>query len=111
MCDPISLGSLAVGAAGNAISGYERSQSAAAEINARNAATQAELERSRKYGQQTQASFDKSVDIYNPGAQAQGLASSQSQIGDVLTTKTNGGSISGASATARGTGPIRHGGG
>ena len=72
MCDPISLGSLAVGAAGNAISGYERSQSAAAEINARNAATQAELERSRKYGQQTQASFDKSVDIYNPGAQAQG---------------------------------------
>lgn len=85
MCDPISLGSLAVGAAGQAVSGYENSQSQAAQINARNAATQAELARSKQYGAQSRAGFDKSVDIYSPGNQATNLAGAQSTIGDTLT--------------------------
>jgi hypothetical protein len=95
MCDPISLGSLAVGAAGSAINGYEASQNAAAQINARNAATQQEMERQKAYGEKTRGDFNKSLDIYSPGAQTQGLSDAQSTFGDVLTrnTPTNVGSI------------------
>jgi hypothetical protein len=85
MCDPISMGSLAVGAAGQALSGYENAQNQAAQINARNAATQAELARQKQYGEQSRASFDKSVGVYAPGAQDSNLAGSQASIGDALT--------------------------
>lgn len=100
MCDPVSIGSLAVGAAGSALNGYEQSQNAAAQINARNAATQAELQRQKGYGAQTQADFQKSLDVYAPGAQTQGLADSQGTVGDVLTRNTpaNVGSITTAGA-------------
>lgn len=100
MCDPISLGSLALGAAGSALNGYEASQSAAAQINARNAATQQELARQKVYGQEARTDFNKSTDIYAPGAQTQGLADSQNTVGDVLTrnTPTDVGSITTANA-------------
>lgn len=95
MCDPVSLGSLAVGAAGSAINGYEASQNAAAQINARNAATKQELERQKGYGAQTQADFQKSLDVYAPGAQTTGLSDAQGGVADVLTRNapTNVGSI------------------
>lgn len=91
---------MAVGALGSAVNGYESSQNAAAQINARNAATRAELQRQKGYGAQTQADFNKSLDIYAPGAQAQGLADSQGSVGDVLArnTPTNVGSITTAGA-------------
>lgn len=102
MCDPISLGSLAVGAAGQALSGYENSQNQADVINARNAATQAELARSKQYGAQSRQSFDNSVNIYSPGNQATNLAGAQSTIGDTLTgnapTAANVGTITTSSA-------------
>lgn len=95
MCDPISIGSMAVGAIGSAVNGYEASQNAAAQINARNAATQAELERQKGYGARTREGFDKSLDVYSPQAQTQGLSDAQTSFGDVLTrnTPTNVGSI------------------
>lgn len=100
MCDPISIGSMAVGALGSAISGYEASENQAAQINARNGATQAEMERQRAYGGRTRESFDSSMKVYEPDAQRRGLADAQTSVGETLTRNapTDVGSITTAGA-------------
>lgn len=85
MCDPVSA--LAIGAqgVGSLISGNEANANARSQQDARNAATQAELARSKVYGEKSRGEFDKSMDLYAPGAQEASRAAATSDIGDVLT--------------------------
>jgi hypothetical protein len=102
MCEPVTLGSLALSAAGSAVNGYERNRSANAMQNARNAATTQELERQRGYGDRSRAEFDRSLNVFDPTAQAQGLQTAQSSIGDILASNapTDVGSITTSTAPA-----------
>lgn len=84
MCDPISIGSLALGAIGSGISAYERNKTNSSMIKARNAATLAELQRQREYNARTQAEFGKSMDLFNPNNQAERLTTEQNNVADLF---------------------------
>lgn len=88
MCDPVTLGTAAVGAAGSLISANEANSNAESVANARNAATRAELERQKAYGAQARGEFDKSLDLFGPGAQTASLGKAQSDIGSLLHSNT-----------------------
>lgn len=85
MCDPVSIGALALSAAGSAIQGREQNANQRRAIEARNAVTQQELERQRAYGDQTRSEFDKSLNLYDPSAISGGLTTAQGGITDALT--------------------------
>lgn len=87
MCDPVTLGSAAVGAAGSLISANEAQSSARAQADARNRATMAEVERQKAYGEQSRGEFDKSMTAFAPGAQEASRAAATSGIGDILTNQ------------------------
>lgn len=113
MCDPVTLGSAAVGAAGSLISSNEAQSSARAQADARNRATMAEVERQKAYGDQSRGEFDKSMTAFAPGAQDTSRAAATSGIGDILTgqaptaaqvggiTTANAPAVVGATETAR----------
>lgn len=86
MCDPISatITAAALSAGGSAINGYERNQSQNDMVNARNAATQREMERQKVFQGQTQQMFDQSVGNFAPGAQAKSLADQQGGVAQAL---------------------------
>lgn len=77
MCDPVSIGALALGAAGSAINGMESSNTANAMVGARNRATQQELGRQKAYGTESRGVFDTAMGGFTPEAQTNRLASSQ----------------------------------
>lgn len=84
MCDPLTGLALGASAAGGLISGNEANANAKRQQDARNAATMAELERQKKYGEQSRGQFDQSMNLYAPGAQDASLAKSQSDVGSIL---------------------------
>lgn len=84
MCDPISAMAVAAGAAGSGINAYETNRTQKAMTNARNAATQAELERQRAYQAQSGAEFDKAVGNFSAENQAQRLTNEQARVGDAF---------------------------
>lgn len=104
MCDPVSIGLAGLSAAGSLVSTNEANSNAKGMQDARNAATMAELERQKGYGAQARGEFDKSLDLFGPGAQAASLGKAQSDIGSVLTSNTptaaNVGTITTANAPA-----------
>lgn len=77
MCDPVTLGSLAVGAAGSIYKGQEAADTQNNMISARNAATQQELERSRAFGAESRGEFGKSLNVFDPAGQGARLAGNQ----------------------------------
>lgn len=102
MCDPVTIGAAAVGAAGSMISASEANSNQSRMINARNAATQAELQRQREFQAKSSGEFNKSLEAFNPQAQADQLAQAQTSAATALTnnapTAANVGSITTASA-------------
>ncbi|MBO4228010.1 hypothetical protein [Bradyrhizobium neotropicale] len=84
MCDPLTGAALAASAGGSLINGMEANDNANRVAAARNAATLAELQRQRVYGDQARGEFDKSMDLYAPGAQAASLAKAQGDIGSII---------------------------
>jgi len=77
MCDPVTIGAMALGTAGSIYKGKEAADTQNAMIGARNAATQQELERSKKYSAESQGEFDKSLNIFDPQNQATRLQTNQ----------------------------------
>lgn len=77
MCDPISIGSVALGAIGAGVNAYESNQTQHSMINARNAATMAELDRQRGYQAKSQKLFDESLNNFTPETQAKSLTDAQ----------------------------------
>lgn len=104
MCDPLTIASTAASVGGSLIQGNEAANNAAAVINARNAATQAEMKRQKGYGDQTRALFDTSVGNFSPENQTAQLESSQNNARDLIggnaPTATQVGSISSGNAPA-----------
>lgn len=89
MCDPVTAGlSLGANAAGSLLSANEANANAKAVAEARNRATLAELERQKVYGTQARGEFDKSLDLFGPGAQEASLAKAQSDVGSILASNT-----------------------
>jgi hypothetical protein len=89
MCDPVTAGlSFGANAAGSLLSAKEANDNARAVTEARNRATLAELERQKVYGAQARGEFDKSLDLFGPGAQEASLAKAQSDIGSLLKGNT-----------------------
>jgi len=89
MCDPVTAGlSLGASAAGSVLNAQEANENARNVANARNQATLAELERQKAYGAQARGEFDKSLDLFGPGAQEASLAKAQSDIGSLLHSNT-----------------------
>lgn len=89
MCDPVTAGlGLAASAGGSLLNANEANQNAQNVANARNAATQAELQRQKAYGAQARGEFDKSLDLFGPGAQPASLAKAQGDIGSLLAGNT-----------------------
>lgn len=85
MCDPMTAAGIAASAGGALISGNEANANARRAQEARNAATQAELARSKVYGEKSRGEFDKSMGLYAPGAQEASRAAATDNIGSVLT--------------------------
>jgi hypothetical protein len=81
MCDPLTILGLGLGAAGQVVSGSENAANTKRMINARNAATTAEVARQHGYQGQTGAIFDTSVGGFAPDAQAARLAGGQTDAG------------------------------
>lgn len=78
MClDPASLISLGLGAAGQAISGSEAAANNKRMVEARNAATQAELDRQHAFQDQSTGVFNTALNTFSPDAQAASLAGNQ----------------------------------
>ncbi|MGZ5940171.1 MAG: hypothetical protein ACXWLD_09140 [Rhizomicrobium sp.] len=102
MCDPLTGAAIGASAIGSLISGNEANSNAQAQQNARNAATQAELARSKVYGQQSRGEFDKSAALFAPGAQDASRAAATNDLGTLLTnnapTAAQVGTITTASA-------------
>lgn len=100
MCDPMTAAALAASAGGAVIAGNERADSLNAQVNARNAATQAELARSKVYGQESRGIFDKSVGNFTPEAQGAALSTGQQDAGKAFSANlpTNVGHITTANA-------------
>lgn len=89
MClDPVTAGSLALSAAGQAYNSYEANKSQSAQINARNAATLAELERSRAYQKRSNSEFDATLNAFAPQSQAAALTSQQDSVANAFTANT-----------------------
>jgi hypothetical protein len=105
MCDPltaVAIGSAAASGAGSLISGNEANANAKAQQDARNAATLAEVQRQKVYGDQSRGEFDKSQALFDPGTQAANLTKSQSDVGSLITgnapTAASVGTITSATA-------------
>lgn len=85
MCfDPLTLGALAVGAAGQGVTASENARSQRAMIEARNAVTNAELARQVGYQQEAGDIFSGILGKFAPGTQATGLATKQAGVGDFI---------------------------
>lgn len=95
MCDPATLGSMALVAAGTAYAGHEQNQTQNNMIAARNAATQTELARNRDYQNETKTQFGDTMSLFAPAAQEQRLTGEQNRIADVFgrNAPTNVGSL------------------
>lgn len=96
MCfDPLTLGSMALGAVGKAISGSEANASRNAQIEARNKATNDELARQAGYQDQASGLFDSAFSRFAPTTLATGLDTAKaSSVGDILANQPmNVGSI------------------
>lgn len=102
MCDPLTIGSLAVSAAGAGLTAYEQNKTTGNMIAARNAATRSELERNHGYQKEARSQFDRTADQFTPENQAQALASEKSSVADAFRsnapTSAEAGSISTAGA-------------
>lgn len=94
MCNPVALGPAAVATAGSVYSGMEASDNARRTQEARNAATMAEVERGKAYGDKSRAVFDTSLNSFKTdpsGAQEatraaiSGNAPSAAQVGTIST--------------------------
>ena len=95
MClDPVSaglaLGSAALGAGGSYLNGQEQAKNTAAQINARNSATEAELARQKAYEATSQGAFNKTLGTFAPNAQATALANNQANARDAFAANAPG---------------------
>lgn len=81
MCDPMTAAAVGASAVGSMISGQERADSLNSQVTARNQATQAELARSKAFGDESRGIFDTSVNQFTPQAQGQALATGQGDAG------------------------------
>src|SRR5690349_15064691 len=87
--DPVTLAlTTALAAGGAAINGYEQNQTQKRMIEARNAATQAELQRQQKLQQQSQAVLDNTMHDFTPQSQADNLAQAQTASTNAFTANT-----------------------
>lgn len=84
MCDPLTIASTAAAAGGSLINASESNASRTAQINARNAATQRELERQRAYQATSGKIFDESMGNFSPEAQAKALNDAQTSTADAF---------------------------
>lgn len=84
MCDPVTLGTLALSAAGAAVNGYEAHQNQVNTTNARNAATNAELARQKAYQATSAGAFNSAMGTFAPQSQATGLAGQQRTAADAF---------------------------
>ncbi len=102
MCDPITIGAMALAAGGSAINGIEQHNTQNSMIEARNAATRAELERQRKMQAQAGQIFNDTQKSFEPESQAKALTDQQTAVTDNFQggtpTATDIGSISSAGA-------------
>lgn len=100
MCDPVTLGSAAVATAGSIYSGKEASDNARRTSEARNAATMAEVERGKAYGEKSRGVFDTNLTAYDN--QPQQLADAQRTTGAAIAgnAPTDVGMISSGNAPA-----------
>jgi len=80
MCDPVSIGAIALSAAGAGVNAYETNKNQSSMIEARNAATQAELGRQKGYQAKSNEIFGKSVDGFAPATQSANLANNQQTV-------------------------------
>lgn len=102
MCDPLTIGSMAVGAAGSAYGGYEQNQNQKRMIEARNRATEAELARQRAYGDESRGVFNNVFAGFQPGSQAGALATEQGNAINSFNANTPGADLVGGVATGSG---------
>lgn len=77
MCDPITIGAMALAAGGSAVNGMEASNTRNSMIQARNAATQAELQRQREYQAQASGVQSDTMAKFTPEQQAKDLTTQQ----------------------------------
>lgn len=77
MCDPISIAALGASVGGTVINGQEANATAAAQANARNATTTAELGRQQAFGDQSRGLFNNSLDTFSNNSGPAGLTTSQ----------------------------------
>lgn len=100
MCDPVTIGAVALSAAGAGVNAYETNQNQSRMIDARNNATQAELGRQKGFQAKSNEIFGKSVDGFAPTTQAANLADNQQTVassfqGNAPTAQTVGSITSG----------------
>lgn len=84
MCDPVSIAALGAGAAGSIYKGQEAANTQNDMISARNAATNAELGRDKVYGDESRGVFNNSLGVFDPTAQANRLATNQTNAGNFI---------------------------
>ncbi|TWA89585.1 hypothetical protein [Bradyrhizobium stylosanthis] len=111
MCDPITLAvaSTAASAGGSLLSANEANENAQNVAAARNRATLAELERQKAYGAQARGEFDKSLNLFGPGAQEASLSKAQGDVGSLLTHNTPDAASVGTITTANAPAAVRAG--
>lgn len=87
MClDPVSaavIGAVATGA-GTAYNGYQQNKQQTAAVNARNAATRAELTRQHRFQDESSAQFNDALTGFDPGNQQQALQTEQATTRDAF---------------------------
>lgn len=82
MCDPVTIGALALSAAGSGINAYETNKTQGKMIAARNEATTRELGRQHEFQAKSGETFKKSVDQFMPEQQETALTQAQTRATD-----------------------------
>lgn len=102
MCDPVALtvASMALSAAGAGINSYESGQNERRQTSARNAAAEAEAIRQRRFADESQATFRRSVDEQSPEAAQQRVADAQTTGRQFMTETAAPAAVTGAPVQA-----------
>ena len=85
MCDPVSIGALALGTAGTIMQGREQQANMRRAVGARNDAVNAEMIRQRGFADQGQESFGNTLDRFRQPRQEQALADAVTSRGEAMT--------------------------
>ena len=105
MCDPITAGAMALSGVGSIINGSEKNRTLSNQIAARNAATQAELQRQKAFQQRSALDYGNTANAFSPDAQAKALSTEQAAATEGVQANSPTAAISAAPITSNSNAP------